>query len=337
MQYTLSPHIRAGHQGNTLFYSFGSTQQIIKDERIQKEILEASTMLQNKTTKEELKNKFKEETLQRLEKANAFIPAESYEKKKRYSRHQLYFQMSGAEGQDVQTKIKNSHVVVLGCGGIGNLFSTVLATGGVGQITLVDQDEVELSNLTRQFMFTENDINEDKIEVLKRELQKRNSEVEINTLRAQLKTKEDLAKLPKADLIVVSADSGCILEEVNAYCVENGTAWVNVGYVEDVAVWGPFIIPAETGCFECHNHIADDYVENELTPLLKQVNKTYQAPSTGPINMMATSFAAMDVFKYLGGFGEIQSLNKRVGIWTHNLKIETQDFSKNHQCQRCRK
>lgn len=335
MQYTLSPHIRAGYQEEKLFYSFGSTQQVIHNKEIQKEVLEASVMLKSGTTKKSLDSNFQKETIHILQNANAFLPVNSYEKNNRYSRHQLYYQMSDSDGSTVQSKINQSHVIVLGCGGIGNLFSTVLASAGVGKITLVDEDEVELSNLTRQFMFTEGDLKKDKVTILKRELEKRNSEIEINTIRAQLKTKQDLERLPEANLIVVSADSGYILEHINAYCIEKKTAWVNVGYVEDVAVWGPFIIPGETGCFECQSHIAQENVENDLSQYLREVNQNYQAPSTGPINMMATSFASMDVLKYLGGFGEIQSLNKRIGLWTHNLKIESQDFSKNHNCKRC--
>ena len=112
--------------------------------------------------------------------------------------------------------------------------------------------------------------------------------------------------------------------------------WINVGYVVDVAVWGPFVIPGETGCFCCHQNIADSKgVKQELKDKMKSFNANFQAPSTGPINMMASSFAAMDILKYLGGVGKVESLNKRIGIWTNDLRIEEQNYAKNPKCKVC--
>lgn len=54
--------------------------------------------------------------------------------------------------------------------------------------------------------------------------------------------------LPKADLIVLSADSSGTTELVNAHRVTTGQVWLNVCYVNDIAVWGPLVIPGVTGC-----------------------------------------------------------------------------------------
>ena len=67
----------------------------------------------------------------------------------------------------------------------------------------------------------------------------------------------------------------------------------------------------------------------------REINNGYQAPSTGPINMMASSFAALDILKFWGDFGQIQSLNTRIGIWSHDLHIEKQDYSLNPLCEIC--
>ncbi|MBO2531192.1 MAG: hypothetical protein CW348_15340 [Thermobifida sp.] len=81
------------------------------------------------------------------------ILADSYHPVDRYSRHSLFHWLSGADPQEVQERLARSHVVFLGCGGIGNLMSVNLATAGVGQVTLVDSDLIEKSNLTRQYLF----------------------------------------------------------------------------------------------------------------------------------------------------------------------------------------
>jgi hypothetical protein len=50
---------------------------------------------------------------------------------------------------------------------------------------------------------------------------------------------------------------------------------------------------------------------------------------------MASSFAALDILKFLGNFGQIHSLNMRIGIWSHDLHIEKQDYSINPGCEVC--
>ncbi|MBA2727898.1 MAG: hypothetical protein H0U49_06985 [Parachlamydiaceae bacterium] len=53
------------------------------------------------------------------------------------------------------------------------------------------------------------------------------------------------------------------------------------------------------------------------------------------IRPMASSFASLDILKLLGNFGQIQSLNTRIGIWSHDLHIEKQDYSLNPSCEVC--
>lgn len=65
------------------------------------------------------------------------------EQKQRYSRHILLHEL-GHEGQE---KIASSHALVIGAGGLGSPASFYLASGGFGKITLVDKDQVELTNL----------------------------------------------------------------------------------------------------------------------------------------------------------------------------------------------
>jgi len=70
----------------------------------------------------------------------------------RYSRQILFF------GKDCQIKLKKSRVLVLGAGGIGAAMLPYLAASGVGYIRLIDPDEIETSNLSRQILFTEHQV-----------------------------------------------------------------------------------------------------------------------------------------------------------------------------------
>ena len=135
---------------------------------------------------------------------------------------------------------------------------------------------------------------------------------------------------------MVSGDQGEVLDLINIFAVENDIPFINVGYIEDIAVWGPLVIPGKSGCYQCKQHWVNfKDVSQEQINKCKEINVGYQAPSSGAINMMASSFAALDVLKFLGNFGQIQSLNKRLGVWSHDLHIEKQDYSLNPFCKVC--
>lgn len=153
----------------------------------------------------------------------------------------------------MQKKIQNSKVVLLGYGGIGNLISHMLVNSGVGEITLVNADIVELSNLNRQSLFTKTDIGRKKITALRERLQERNCKAHINSLDLNIEKQAELEKLQSADLLVVSADTpNQLIFWINKFCVDKAQAYINAGYLSDIAVVGPFYIPQKhTACFEC--------------------------------------------------------------------------------------
>ncbi|PHS30262.1 MAG: molybdopterin-synthase adenylyltransferase MoeB [Methylophaga sp.] len=121
----------------------------------------------------------------------------------RYSRQILLPQID-IEGQQ---KLLKSHVLIIGLGGLGAPVSLYLAAAGVGKLTLVDDDKVELSNLQRQIIHTEKNINKLKVESAAESLQAINSEVqlEINTKRLN---KADLTNVIKTvDVVVDCSDN----------------------------------------------------------------------------------------------------------------------------------
>jgi molybdopterin/thiamine biosynthesis adenylyltransferase len=70
-------------------------------------------------------------------------------------------------GEDGQKKLKGSHIVIAGVGGLGCSSATYLTAAGVGHITLVDFDVIELSDLNRQILYGEEDLGERKVALLK--------------------------------------------------------------------------------------------------------------------------------------------------------------------------
>jgi molybdopterin-synthase adenylyltransferase len=334
-KFRLAPFFRIGFQSKILYLGFGSIQKEITLPDLQKKYLKVLNKFISPTHHSSLDNQ-EQEIMDGFIKKNILIPDDLYNPKNRYSRHHLYFLMSGANPKDVQEKLKKSHLLVLGCGGIGSLIATALAASGIGKLTLVDNDKIELTNLTRQYYFKEKDIGKYKVDVLKKTILEKNSKCKVIGIKKHIKRGEDLSSLPKSDFIIASADVDNVCDLINIYSINEKIPWLNIGYVEDVAVWGPLVIPGKTGCLACQENIAKEEDGDEKNrEIIKKINKNYQAPSTGPINMLSVSLAMFDILRYLGNFGQIQSLNKRIGLWTNDLKLEKQDYTKNPDCKVC--
>lgn len=344
--HVLAPYVRIGVQDETLYLGFGSLQQAVKDPTLWRPLVRLAEYFREPRTRTDalaflhgpcrLKEPAAQALLLMLEGGNCLIPAHTYNPADRYSRHALFYELSGARAEQVQRRLAEAHVLLLGCGGIGNLVAATLATAGVGELTLVDADHVELSNLTRQFLFTEADIGLPKAEVLARELRRRDSGCQVRAITEKVPDMESLRALPEADLILVSADSPGITGLVNEHCVASGRVWLNACYVNDIAVWGPLVVPGETGCWDCRPLTARPPMDDpELAELINRVNGRYQAPSNGPVNMLASSLASMDVLRHLGGFGVPASRNRRMGVWTHDLTLDRQTSERNPDCPTC--
>ncbi len=100
----------------------------------------------------------------------------------RYARHIVLKDIGGAG----QKKLLGAHILVIGVGGIGCPAIQYLAAAGVGEMTIVDDDIVSLSNLQRQILFSENDIGQAKVKVAKVATQNLNPEIKINTINQRL-------------------------------------------------------------------------------------------------------------------------------------------------------
>ena len=94
----------------------------------------------------------------------------------------LYSRQILLEGWDIeaQEKLKLANVLMIGAGGIGCTSAELLARAGVGKITIIDADTIEISNLQRQIAFTSNDLGHYKAEVLAKHLQKINPHIQVN-------------------------------------------------------------------------------------------------------------------------------------------------------------
>jgi len=140
----------------------------------------------------------------------------------RYSRHILLDEI-GIEGQQ---RLLDAHALVIGAGGLGSPAALYLAASGVGRITLVDDDEVDLTNLQRQVMHTTARIGSPKVESGRAALHAINPEVEVVALREHAGP-DRLRELARSATVVLDcSDNFATRHAVNRACVAAGVPLV---------------------------------------------------------------------------------------------------------------
>ena len=121
----------------------------------------------------------------------------------RYDRHISLPQV----GLDGQRKLNESSVLCIGAGGLGSPILMYLTAAGIGRIGIVDFDEVDLSNLQRQILHSEDEVGSKKVQSAKHRLQQLNSEVEIETYEEMLTAQNAKSIIEGWDLVIDGTDN----------------------------------------------------------------------------------------------------------------------------------
>jgi len=135
----------------------------------------------------------------------------------RYSRHILLDDI-GIEGQ---TRILQGHALIIGAGGLGSPAAMYLACSGIGQITLVDDDNVELTNLQRQIAHTTANVGQPKVASAKETLLALNPHVQVNALAVRADAALLDTLVAQADVVLDCCDNFATRQAVNAACVKH--------------------------------------------------------------------------------------------------------------------
>ena len=135
----------------------------------------------------------------------------------RYSRHILLDDV-GIEGQQ---RLVDSHVLVVGAGGLGSPVAMYLAASGVGHITIADHDVVDLTNLQRQIAHTTSRVGHPKVESAAQAMLALNPEVRVTALANKLDAAQLNAIVPTVTVVVDCCDNFETRQAVNAACVKH--------------------------------------------------------------------------------------------------------------------
>lgn len=205
-----------------------------------------------------------------------------------YDRRRYERQMRLPEwGEAGQERVKSASVFIAGAGGLGSPVALYLAAAGVGKLSICDVDQVELSNLNRQILHTDERIGELKAESAGKTLRALNPTLEVTTFAEHLQPGNAGRIIGMPSVVVDCLDNYETRYLLNDYCIQHRIPLVHG------AIWGmigqlTFISPPETPCLKC---IVPEPPPGESPPVL------------GTTPGVVGCLQAMEVLKYLTGIG----------------------------------
>jgi molybdopterin/thiamine biosynthesis adenylyltransferase len=202
-----------------------------------------------------------------------------------------------------QRSLADAHVVFLGTGGLGSTVIQALTGAGLGRMTLLDNDTVQLRNFARQYLYREEDIGSSKVKCAKAWVEAFNSAADVQAVSRRISGPEEIADLlTDADLVVSGVDHP--VEEidfwVNQACVAAGLPFVRGGMLlRRVCYWS--VDPGRSGCRACLQHTAGEDAGRvyRMRRGLDPVNR-----GIGPVASMVGAAVAMEAVRYLTRFAE---------------------------------
>lgn len=232
----------------------------------------------------------------------------------RYHRQIIVPEM-GKEGQQL---LSNTHIAIVGCGGLGSNTADFLSRLGIGKLTLIDHDLVEITNLHRTALFTEEDIGKSKAEMISKHVTLVNSHVKTSVFNKSL-TKDNAENiLGSCDIILDGTDNLDIRYLINEVAIKHKIPWIYAG-VHSTHGMVLAIIPNKTPCLSCLSDTLPQTLVDEI-PVL---------------GILPSSIASLQISEALKVLFKLQTSGFILfNLW--NFDLETLAIKKNPDCPICR-
>lgn len=210
----------------------------------------------------------------------------------RYARHIVLKELGGGG----QVRLLNSHVLLVGAGGIGCPAVQYLATAGVGRITMIDDDVVSASNLQRQVLFATADVGRPKVDVAAEFVARINPDVDFTGHQIRLARDNGAALLAGVDVVLDGSDNFMTRLAVNDLCVAARVPLVSAAIGQfhgQMGVWKGW--EGDKPCYRCF--VGDAHDPDEC-------DSCSEVGVLGAMVGMMGSWAAMETIRLLYPFGE---------------------------------
>jgi molybdopterin-synthase adenylyltransferase len=213
----------------------------------------------------------------------------------RYARHIVLRDIGGAG----QSKLLSSHVLLIGAGGIGCPAMQYLAAAGVGTISVVDDDNVALSNLQRQVLYSESDVGRPKVDAARAAVSRLNPDIAFHALNQRISADTPASMLDNVDAVIDGSDNFATRLIVNDLCFSARIPLISAAIGQFHGQIGTFTgWQDDAPCYRCFvgdAHDPDDCDDCATQGVL------------GAMCGLMGSFAAMEAIRMITGFGETQT------------------------------
>jgi len=239
----------------------------------------------------------------------------------RYSR-QIMLPDVDVEGQE---KLLAATVLIIGLGGLGSPVAMYLAAAGVGKLILVDDDNVDLSNLQRQISHTSAQVGKPKVESAAQLIRQLNPNVTLTLINSRIKERELAKQVEAADVVVDCTDNFSTRFAINQYCVQIKKPLVSGAAIRLEGQLSVFDArQPHSPCYRClYAEVNDENLSCAQNGVL--------SPVVGVIGTLQ----AVETMKLIIGFGEsmvgrLQLYDAKAGTW-REFKL-----NKDKNCPVCR-
>lgn len=229
----------------------------------------------------------------------------------RYHRQELVI------GKNGQKKLNKSTVAIVGIGAIGSVSAELLTRAGIGTLLLIDRDIVELTNLQRQFLYTEDDVDQPKAYAAYNHLCQINRESTLLPRSIDL-TWKTINCLEDADLILDGTDNLSTRFLMNEYCKKRNIPWIYAGAIRHYATLQ--VITRETPCFRC---------------VFKEAVGLDTCDTAGILNTTSALIASLQVTEALKILLDKQPLKGLLSYHLWNQRLSHILIKKNMSCPVC--
>ncbi|MFK7816279.1 MAG: ThiF family adenylyltransferase [Gammaproteobacteria bacterium] len=238
----------------------------------------------------------------------------------RYSR-QIMLPQIGIEGQQ---KILATKVLLFGAGGLGSPIAMYLAASGIGELTIVDPDKVDLSNLQRQILHQTADLDKHKVISAKQTLADLNDQTIVRTLQEELTGDMLYTEVSRANVVVDATDNFQARYAINAACVKARTALVTGAAIRFEGQVTVFDMLEESACYQCLYSDTDSELEENCS----------ETGVLGSVTGLIGSIQATEVIKLIVNTGQTLS-NRLLLIDALNMDWHSVKLKKDPQCAIC--
>ena len=236
--------------------------------------------------------------------------------------------------------LSNKVVLIVGMGAVGTWVVENLARSGVKNFIIVDNDEVDISNIHRQNLFFEDDVGLKKIDCVYHRIKKIDQSIIIKKIERRLdnsffydeKINFDLAincaDHPSVDYTSLVIGEECMLRRVPHL--------VGGGYNLHLTLIGQTVIPGMSACIKCFESTLKEINNADLDGVYKLKRESRKIGSFGPLCSLSASITSLEAFKVLINKNEaLNNINKRIEFNTNKMDFSIREIPRLSGCEWC--